>query len=90
MVSGQDGPMAGKDHDEPVPEADAIEQARAIQEDPDDLPGSVRGLSGADAVDRARPVVDDHAVRSPSDRGEVPEADWLEQSIVEPLDDEVR
>ena len=90
MVSGKMGAMAGKDHDEPVPEADAIEQARAIEEDPDELPGSVRALPSADAIDRARAMLDDHAVRSPSDRGEVPEADWLEQSMVEPLDDEVR
>jgi hypothetical protein len=84
------GAMAGKDHDKPVPEADAIDQARAIGEEPDDLPGSVGDRPEADAIEQARSVVEERAMRSPSERGEVPEADWFEQSIVEPFDDEVR
>ncbi|HLN42628.1 MAG TPA: hypothetical protein VK215_09245 [Acidimicrobiales bacterium] len=52
------------DRDEPVPEADALEQEE--------------------------PVVPERGIRLPPDRGDVPEADWLEQSVAEPLDDEDR
>jgi hypothetical protein len=82
--------MTGMDHDEPVPEADAIERERAVEERSDDLPGSVGDRPEADAIEQARLVAEERAVRSSSERGEVPEADWIEQSIVEPLDDEVR
>ena len=89
MLARHHGGMAGKDHD-PVPEADAIEQDRAVEEESDDLPGSVGDRPEADAIEQARPVGEERAVRSSSQRDEVPEADWFEQSIVEPLDDEAR
>ena len=57
---------------EPVPEADALEQDQAVEDEADDVPGSTGNR------------------RSPAERGEVPEADWFEQSIAEPLDDEAR
>jgi len=52
------------DRDEPVPEADALEQKQS--------------------------VVEERTIQAASERGEVPEADWLEQSMVEPYDDEDR
>ncbi len=52
------------DHDEPVPEADALEQQQS--------------------------VVAERNVEVSPERGEVPEADWLEQSVAEPFDDEDR
>jgi hypothetical protein len=52
------------DHDEPVPEADALEQRQSV------------------AAERDVEVF--------PERGEVPEADWLEQSVAEPFDDEDR
>jgi len=50
--------------DEPVPEADALEQEQL--------------------------VVPDRSIQATPERGDVPEADWLEQSVVEPFDDEDR
>jgi hypothetical protein len=50
--------------DEPVPEADALEQEQS--------------------------VTPERSVVAPPGRGEVPEADWLEQSVAEPFDDEDR
>ena len=61
MLSRHDGAM---DRDEPVPEADALEQEQS--------------------------VVPERGVRLPPERGDVPEADWLEQSVAEPFDDEDR
>jgi len=84
------GPMSGSDRDEPIPEADAIEQDLAVEQRSDELPDSVGDRPEADVIEQARPVTEERSVRSPSERGEVPEADWFEQSIVEPLDDEVR
>jgi hypothetical protein len=52
------------DRDEPVPEADALEQEQ--------------------------PVVPERTVEGTHHRDDVPEADWLEQSMVEPFDDEDR
>ena len=61
MLSGHDG---GMNRDEPVPEADALEQEQSV------------------TLERS--------VTVPPGRGEVPEADWLEQSVAEPFDDEDR
>jgi len=49
----------------------------------------------ADALEQAQPVGEEVVTpvgsRRPSrGRDEVPEADWLEQSVLEPLDDEER
>jgi hypothetical protein len=44
----------------------------------------------ADALEQERPVVPEREVQLPPERGEVPEADWLEQSRVEPFDEEDR
>jgi hypothetical protein len=61
MLSGQDDAM---DRDEPVPEADALEQEQS--------------------------VVPERTVQATHHRDDVPEADWLEQSVAEPFDDEDR
>ena len=61
MLSRHDG---GVDRDEPVPEADALEQEQS--------------------------VVPERQVDATPERGDVPEADWLEQSVVEPFDEEDR
>jgi hypothetical protein len=61
MLSGQDVEM---NRDEPVPEADALEQEQ--------------------------PVVAERRMLVSSERDDVPEADWLEQSVLEPFDDEDR
>ncbi len=44
----------------------------------------------ADAQEQQQVVVPQPETPSAHDRGEVPEADWLEQSVVEPYDDEDR
>jgi hypothetical protein len=61
MLSRHDGVV---DRDEPVPEADALEQEQS--------------------------VVPERQVETSPERGDVPEADWLEQSRVEPFDEEER
>ena len=85
MLSGM---MGGMDHDEPVPEADALEQRR-----PADWvggPGTVGDRPEADAVEQQQPVVGARPLFAHPDRDDVPEADWLEQSIDEPFDDDER
>jgi hypothetical protein len=82
--------MTAMEQNEPVPEADAVEQEVKVEEGWDHLPASVGDRPEADAIEQARPVAEERTLRSSSERGEVPEADWIEQSIVEPLDDEVR
>ncbi len=52
------------DRNEPVPEADALEQEQS--------------------------VVPEKTVEAAHHRDDVPEADWLEQSMAEPFDDEDR
>jgi hypothetical protein len=44
----------------------------------------------ADAAEQATPTTEKRAVVRPPQHDDVPEADWLEQSVVEPLDDEER
>jgi hypothetical protein len=44
----------------------------------------------ADALEQERSVVPERDVQIPPERGDVPEADWLEQSLVEPFDEEDR
>ena len=44
----------------------------------------------ADALEQERSVVPEREVQIPPERGDVPEADWLEQSLVEPFDEEDR
>jgi hypothetical protein len=88
--------MTPMDADQVVPEADAFEQDQALVEGAAALPRSIGDKPEADVIEQERSVVEERSVaeersvRSPSERGEVPEADWFEQSIVEPLDDEVR
>lgn len=77
-----------------------------VEPEPGEGPESVDGLGAsdlgadeavvsekpeADAIEQAQPVEEERVrVVSPGHEG-VPEADWLEQSVVEPLDeDEVR
>jgi hypothetical protein len=75
------------DPEEPVPEADAQEQAGADEGVAPDVP-IVGEKPEADALEQALPV-DEGRVRVVSSHpDEVSEADWLEQSVVEPLDDE--
>jgi len=42
----------------------------------------------ADAIEQAHPVDERRARVVAPPRDDVPEADWLEQSVVEPLDDD--
>ena len=86
MVPRQYGDM----ENEPVPEADALEQERDVEEKTADLVESVGDRPEADAIEQSRPVTEGRTVRPASERGEVPEADWIEQQVTEPLDDEVR
>jgi hypothetical protein len=44
----------------------------------------------ADALEQEQPVVPEREERTAPERGEVPEADWLEQSRVEPFDEDER
>src|SRR5260370_38792668 len=53
------GMMTGMDHDEPVPEADAIERERAGEERSDDLRGAEEGRPGGAANEQAETVADD-------------------------------
>jgi hypothetical protein len=55
------------DRDEPVPEADALEQEQPVEEE-----------------------IEERSIHATPERDDVPEADWLEQSVVEPFDDEER
>jgi hypothetical protein len=78
------------EHDEPISEADALEQAEP--EEPGqvsvELSDRPADRPEADALEQAR-TVDDVQVRVTSrPRDEVSEADWLEQSVVAPLDDD--
>jgi hypothetical protein len=56
--------MFAMNRDEPVPEADALEQEQS--------------------------VVAERTIQASPERDDVPVADWLEQSVVEPFDDEDR
>lgn len=75
---------------DPVPEADAIEQS----EDPDgategsQLPRDVGEKPEADALEQSQSVEDGRMRVVPPARDEVPEADWLEQSVAEPFDED--
>jgi len=44
----------------------------------------------ADALEQEQSVVPERQVDASPERGDVPEADWLEQSVVEPFDEEDR
>jgi hypothetical protein len=88
--AGHDG---GMEHDEPISEADALEQAGPEEtgEIRGDLNGSLGERPEADALEQAQPVegVQVRVVSRPEEhRDEVSEADWLEQSVVEPLDED--
>lgn len=79
------------EHDEPVPEADALEQEEPVTADAGEpRPGPAGAVPEADALEQAQ-VVDAAQTRVPAARrDDAPEADWLEQTIVEPVDDEER
>ena len=86
MVPRQYGLMES----EPVPEADALEQKRALHEDGDEHIDAAGDRPVADALDQRRAVAQGPTVSSPAERGEVSEADWYDQQVSEPIDDEVR
>jgi len=44
----------------------------------------------ADALEQQQVIVPERRIELSSERGDVPEADWLEQSVAEPFDDEDR
>ena len=79
------------EHDEAVPEADALEQDEPLEDADAELGvGTDEAVPEADALEQ-HTAVDASKRRVPvGSPGEVSEADWLEQSIVEPLDDEER
>lgn len=81
------------ERDEPVSEADVLEQEEPVTggDRPVDVAiGVDSDVPEADAREQAQ-VVDEDQIRVAGPTSpEVPEADWLEQSIVEPIDDEER
>ena len=86
MVPRQDGRM----ENEPVPEADALKQKRDLAAGGDGRIDPIGDRPEADVLEQSRPVAGERVVRPPDERGEVPEADWMEQQVTEPFDDEVR
>ncbi len=44
----------------------------------------------ADAREQQQPIVPERSIETSPGRGDVPEADWLEQSVAEPFDDDDR
>lgn len=78
------------DRDEPVPEADAIEQSEDTDSSvaPSELPNEIGEKPEADALDQSRAVSEARVRVVPPERDDVPEADWLEQSVAEPFDED--
>jgi hypothetical protein len=78
--------------DPDVPEADALEQEapagdEAVEET-GEVPADLADRPEADVLEQARPVGEDHPMPRSRDHDDVNEADWLEQSIGEPAQDE--
>lgn len=78
------------DRDEPVPEADAIEQSEGPDgpSAPSDLPRDVGEKPEADALEQSQTVQEVRVRVVPPGHDDVPEADWLEQSVSEPFDED--
>jgi hypothetical protein len=73
-------------------EADASEQQIPVDERPpqlDEVP-EVGDRPEADVLEQAAVVSTEQAARPPTIPADVPQADALEQSIDEPIDDELR
>lgn len=80
------------DHD-PVPLPDVAEQRiSADRAGPGDLSGDIPEDEGAEAdlLDQSRVVEEEQVVERMRQPVDVNEADWLEQRIAEPIDDEQR
>lgn len=80
-----------------VPDADAQEQGQPAEGWASAEPGPAEGAgppgverSEADAAEQAQVVADEQVRTGAPRRDDVPEADWLEQTIAEPIDDEER
>lgn len=75
-----------------VPDADAREQAD-LDEDAEDIAEVIvedGPVPEADALEQAQLVEEEQARDLRPPRGEVSEADWLDQSMVEPIDEDER
>ena len=79
------GPM---DQHEPVPENDAQEQPEPPEGTSVDLPDDLEEKPEADVLEQALPVQRERVRKIAPAHDDVPEADWLEQSVVEPLDED--
>ena len=77
------------EHD-PIPEADALEQHEDPEREPTqpDRPGDLRDRPEADTVEQSMVVEEEQVLERGERRDDVPEADWLEQSVGEPIDEE--
>lgn len=92
------------DREDPVPEADALEQSEDLTGDvaadhieygagagaetgAGDL-GDLGATPEADVIEQRTPVEERRVKVVSAPPSDVPVADWLEQSVVEPLDDD--
>jgi hypothetical protein len=80
--------MDPMDQHEPVPENDAQEQPESPDGPSVDLPGDLGEKPKADVLEQALPVQRERVRKIAPAHDDVPEADWLEQSVVEPLDED--
>jgi hypothetical protein len=76
------------DQHEPVPENDAQEQPESPDGTSADLPEDLGEKPEADVLEQALPVQRERVRKIAPARDDVPEADWLEQSVAEPLDED--
>jgi len=76
------------DQHEPVPENDVEKHPESADETSVDLPEDLREKPEADVLEQALPVQRERVRKIAPVHDDVPEADWLEQSVVEPLDED--
>ncbi len=76
---------------DPTPEADELEQREEPDgsvEKPPAEPDLAADRPEADTIEQSMLVDEEQILDRGEHRDDVPEADWLDQSIVEPFDDE--
>jgi hypothetical protein len=78
--------------DDQVPEADAAEQREEVETSAPvaGAPQVPADADEADVQEQAQVVEVDQRLEPAPRSAETPEADWLEQSVAEPLDDDRR
>jgi hypothetical protein len=76
--------------DDPIPQADALEQHEEPEREPDrpEWPDHLGDRPEADTLEQSMTVEEEQVLEPGQRRDDVPEADWLEQSIGEPVDEE--